>query len=144
MMKIEVTTTPFDPWMRLHHYEQTLLPIEKGQWGAVATFVGSVRNHHQGDSVTALFVEHYPEMTESYLHQLAKIALQRWDIFDLLVIHRVGQLQANDTIVLIAVWADHRRPALEACRFLIEELKAKVPFWKQETLEDQTKRWVKN
>ncbi len=143
-MKIEITDIPFNPWIQLQHYEQTQLSVEKGQWGAVVNFVGTVRNHHQGDSVTTLFLEHYPGMTERCLQQLAETALQQWEISDVLVMHRVGQLQPNETIVLIAVWAAHRQPAFEACRFLIEELKAKAPFWKQETLENKVKRWVKS
>lgn len=141
-MKIAIIDTPFNAWAELQHYEQTTLPLESGQWGAVATFVGTVRPHHQGNIVTGLFLEHYPKMTEHYVHRLAETALQQWDILDILVIHRVGQLQPHDTIVLIAVWAVHRQPAFEACQFLIDTLKAQAPLWKQETFVDQTKRWV--
>jgi len=141
-MKVAIIDTPFNAWAELQHYEQTMLPLELGQWGAVATFVGTVRHHHQGNVITGLFLEHYPKMTEHYVRQLAETALQQSDILDVLVIHRVGQLQPHDTIVLIAVWAVHRQPAFEACQFLIDTLKAQAPFWKQETFADQTKHWV--
>ncbi|WP_141698892.1 molybdenum cofactor biosynthesis protein MoaE, partial [Candidatus Marithrix sp. Canyon 246] len=74
---------------------------------------------------------------------ISKTAMQRWDILDTLIIHRVGEIQISDTIVLVAAWAGHRAPAFDACRFLIEELKHNAPFWKQETLTDKM-RWVES
>lgn len=139
-MKIEIPITAFDPWATLHNYEQQTLKL--GQCGAVATFVGKVRNHNAGQEVSALFLEHYPGMTETYLHRLGTTAMQQWDIVDVLIVHRVGNMQPDETIVLIAVWAEHRTEALEACHFLIEELKAHAPFWKRETLPEGTPRWV--
>jgi molybdopterin synthase catalytic subunit len=86
-------------------------------------------------------LEHYPAMTHKVLEQLCATACRRWPILDCLVVHRYGELQPADPIVLIAVWSAHRAAAFEACRYLIEELKTSAPFWKRETLTDG-ERWV--
>ena len=137
-MKVEITEKAFHPWEQLQTYEKTLT---YGKYGAVVPFVGTMRDHNEGDTVQAMFLEHYPGMTEKYLHTLSETALQRYDILETLIIHRVGKIQPGETIVLTAVWAGHRAPAFEACRFLIESLKSRAPFWKRETLGDGI-RWV--
>jgi len=142
-MKIEITLNQFNPWSSLQAYEKNLV-AQHGKSGAIATFVGTMRDYNDGDNVEAMFLEHYPGMTEKYLQQISEIAVQRWEILDSLIIHRVGTIQQpGETIVLVAAWAGHRAPAFEACRFLIEELKFKAPFWKRETLSNnQGARWV--
>jgi len=140
-MKVEITSKAFYPWESLQAYEKTLIN-QYGQCGAVATFVGTMRDYNEGDTVQAMFLEHYPGMTEKYLQTISEIALQRWEILNTLIIHRVGEIRPGETIVLVAAWAGHRAPAFEACRFLIEELKSRAPFWKYETLNDGT-RWVR-
>lgn len=141
-MKIEIVSATFNPWEQLQAYEQTLT-IPRNKWGAVANFVGTMRDYNVGDTVKSMLLEYYPGMTEKYLQTISERALTQWDILDTLIIHRVGQVQPGDTLVLVAAWAGHRAPALEACRFLIEELKSRAPFWKKETLE-QGSRWVEN
>jgi len=140
-MKVEITKTEFNPWTTISAYEKNL--VAQHDIGATTTFVGTMRDYNDGDTVQAMFLEHYPGMTEKYLHTISKTALQRWDIIDTLITHRVGDIQPGDTIVLVAVWAGHRAPAFSAVRFLIEELKSKAPFWKRETLSDSV-RWVNN
>ncbi len=137
---IEILETAFNPWSYLQNAEQQL-QIQQGRCGALATFTGTMRDFNQGDNVQALFLEHYPGMTERYLHTICATAQQKWDILDTLIVHRVGAMQAGDTIVLTAAWAAHRAPAFAACRYLIEELKHQAPFWKHETL-PEGKRWV--
>jgi molybdopterin synthase catalytic subunit len=104
-------------------------------------FVGTLRDFNQGDAVQAMTLEHYAPMTQKHLERLAEEALARWPIEDVLVIHRYGELRPNDPIVCVAVWAAHRDSALDACRYLIDELKTRAPFWKQE-LTPQGRRWV--
>lgn len=139
-MRIEIVSAAFNPWEQLQAYEQTLT-IPRNKWGAVANFVGTMRDYNVGDTVKSMLLEYYPGMTEKYLQTISEQALTRWDILDTLIIHRVGQVQPGDTLVLVAAWAGHRAPALDACRFLIEELKLRAPFWKKESLE-QGSRWV--
>jgi len=109
--------------------------------GALATFTGFMRDINEGDAVRAMHLEHYPGMTERSLEKLCDEATERWDLLDVLVVHRVGALLPTDPIVLVAAWSSHRGAALDACRFLIEALKSRAPFWKRETLTDGT-RWV--
>jgi molybdopterin synthase catalytic subunit len=134
---IEITPNEFNPWQYLQNQE-----LQAGKYGAMTNFIGTMRDYNIGDVVKSMFLEHYPNMTEKYLQQISDTALQRWDILDTLIVHRVGEILPGDTIVLVATWAGHRAPAFDACRFLIEELKAKAPFWKQETLADNDVRWV--
>ena len=88
-------------------------------------------------------LEHYPGMTEQHLRRISEEAKQRWDIIDSLVIHRIGEVWSNEAIVLVAVWSAHRAAAFDACRYLIEELKTRAPFWKNERSEQVT-RWVEH
>jgi len=140
-MGVELRDTAFDPWRDLQAYQATQLPA--GGFGATAVFVGSLRDFNEGDAVQAMFLEHYPGMTERYLEQLRAEALARWDILDALIVHRVGELQPADPIVLVAVWSAHRAAAVEACRYLMEEIKTRAPFWKKETLGEGA-RWVEH
>ena len=86
-------------------------------------------------------LEHYPGMTEKFLEQLSRSAAERWALLDTLIVHRVGDLQPNDPIVLVAVWSAHRKDAFEASRWMMEELKSRAPFWKKEQLAEG-ERWV--
>ncbi len=139
-MHIELHENAFDPWETLRRYQRDTLGHE-GEYGATATFVGTMRDFNAGEPVRAMMLEHYPGMTEKHLREISEEAHARWDIIDTLIIHRVGALRPNDPIVLIAVWSAHRDAAFAACRYLIEELKSRAPFWKKETLEDKS-RWV--
>jgi molybdopterin synthase catalytic subunit len=138
-MKAEVRAEGFDPWAEINRYQTETLG--HGSYGALTTFVGTMRDFNEGNEVRVMFLEHYPGMTESYLQRINEEALSRWKILDVLLIHRVGEVFPGDPIVLVAVWSAHRAAAFEACRFLIEELKTRAPFWKKETLESGV-RWV--
>ena len=109
--------------------------------GAIAAFVGLVRDINVGSAVSSLTLEHYPAMTQKALQDIAAQAHQRWDIIDALVIHRVGRLQPMDQIVLVAVASAHRGEAFHACEFIMDYLKTRAPFWKQEQTPEGT-RWV--
>jgi len=135
----KILNEPFDPWKETQLYQQDQL--EQGKYGATASFVGTMRDFNQGENVTSMTLEHYPGMTESYLEKICQEARQRWDLLDCLIIHRVGEIHPNDPIVLTVVWSAHRKQAFEACRYLMEELKSRAPFWKKEGLNDGH-RWV--
>ena len=109
--------------------------------GAVASFIGIVRDINDDTRVSALFLEHYPGMTERELEKICAEARARWDIVDTLVIHRVGALQPADQIVLVAVAGAHRGEAFAACEFVMDYLKTRAPFWKREDTPDGP-RWV--
>ncbi|MCW8923002.1 MAG: molybdenum cofactor biosynthesis protein MoaE [Gammaproteobacteria bacterium] len=120
------------------HQNQHLRP---GSYGANTNFIGTMRDFNAGDDVQLMTLEHYPEMTQKFLDRLCDEAMEKWNLVDCLVIHRFGDINPNDPIVLIAVWSAHREDAFAACRYLIEELKARAPFWKKETTGNK-ERWV--
>ena len=109
--------------------------------GAIASFIGLVRDVNDGDAVAGMTLEHYPGMTEKALAGIVAEAKGRWDIIDALVIHRVGELKPLDQIVLVAVTGAHRGAAFAACEFIMDYLKTQAPFWKKEQTA-QGARWV--
>jgi molybdopterin synthase catalytic subunit len=110
--------------------------------GAIASFVGTVRNAHGDERVSALELEHYPGMTERSIEAMIDEAQQRFAIRAVRVVHRVGPMVPGDQIVLVVVTAAHRRAAFEACEFLMDYLKTQAPFWKKETRPDGSSEWV--
>ena len=109
--------------------------------GGLTVFVGLVRDMAEDAAVTAMTLEHYPGMTEKMLEEIEREARERWPLEASLVIHRYGRLEPGDRIVLVACASAHREAAFEACHFLIDWLKTKAPFWKQEDGPDGP-RWV--
>lgn len=109
--------------------------------GALASFLGLVRDINDGASVSEMTLEHYPGMTEKALEEIVAEARGRWDIYDTLVIHRIGPLKPCDQIVLVAVTSAHRGEAFAACEFIMDYLKTRAPFWKREAT-PQGAHWV--
>lgn len=138
-MLIEIKDTPFEPYQCLLEYQSSA--GFAGKYGATAVFVGSMREFNQGDDVAAMWLEHYPGMTEKYLQKICDEAAKKWDILDSMIVHRIGEMLPNDPIVLVAVWSAHRAAAFDASRYLMEELKSRAPFWKKESLTN-SERWV--
>ncbi|TFV91927.1 molybdopterin synthase catalytic subunit MoaE [Oxalobacteraceae bacterium OM1] len=135
-MPIRVQTEDFDLGK-----EVAALRAGNAQVGAVASFIGTVRDINDGASVSGMELEHYPGMTEKALEDIVVQAKARWDIFDALVIHRVGPLKPLDQIVLVAVTSKHRGEAFAACEFIMDFLKTQAPFWKKEQTAEGA-RWV--
>ncbi|MDP2830084.1 MAG: molybdopterin synthase catalytic subunit MoaE [Sulfuricellaceae bacterium] len=109
--------------------------------GAVVSFVGLVRDLNEGDEVSVMTLEHYPGMSEKALEQVVAQARERWDVVDVLVIHRIGDLRPTEQIVLVAVTSVHRGEAFTACEFVMDYLKTRAPFWKREQTQEGA-RWV--
>ncbi len=112
--------------------ELSALRASDARVGALASFLGLVRDINDGASVSEMTLEHYPGMTEKALEAIVAEAKGRWDIYDALVIHRVGPLKPCDQIVLVAVTSAHRGEAFAACEFIMDYLKTRAPFWKRE------------
>ena len=112
--------------------------LSHGDLGAIASFIGHVRAE---DGLTALVLEHYPGMTEREIALQVEEAARRWPLLGVTVIHRVGELKPGEPIVLVAVAAQHRAEAFAACEFLMDHVKTKATFWKQERRGGGTK-WV--
>ncbi len=140
-MQVSITSKPLMPWQELQNYQQQQTALY-GQVGATTIFIGTMRDINEDVAVTQMELEHYPGMTEACLKQLVQQAVDKWHLLDVLIVHRVGLLKPNDPIVLVAVWSAHRAEAYAANRFLMEELKARAPLWKKETLSNQQTRWV--
>tara|TARA_B110000483_G_scaffold149284_1_gene177886 strand:- start:665 stop:1129 length:465 start_codon:yes stop_codon:yes gene_type:complete len=135
-MSVRVQIEDFD-------VSQEMLALRKKnpKVGAVASFVGVVRDLNDGEDVSTLELEHYPGMTERALELIVNEAKTRWDIYDTLIIHRVGALQPLDQIVLVIVTSAHRGESFKACEFLMDYLKTRAPFWKKEQT-SSGERWV--
>jgi len=133
---IKVQQEDFDVSKEIKQLTKTNLQI-----GGLACFIGLVRDMGYGETVKSITLEHYPGMTETQLKWLEYEARSRWPLKEVLIIHRVGTLQLGDQIVLVVSASAHRKAALESCHFLIDWLKTKAPFWKQETTNSET-RWV--
>lgn len=138
-MHCEIRPQVFEPYAELLAYQQNMQAA--GRYGATAVFVGTMRDQNEGQAVMSMELEHYPGMTEKYLQSISEQAAKRWDLLDSLIIHRVGRVEPDDPIVLVAVWSSHRKDAFEASRYLMEELKSRAPFWKKE-LTGKGERWV--
>ena len=121
--------------------ELTALRAGDARIGALASFVGLVRDINDGAGVSEMTLEHYPGMTEKALEAIVEEAKARWDIYGALVIHRVGKLQPCDQIVMVAVTSAHRGEAFAACEFIMDYLKTRAPFWKREVTPEGA-RWV--
>jgi molybdopterin synthase catalytic subunit len=135
-MTVRVQTADFDVGAEIAALRRANPKI-----GAVASFIGVVRDLNDGDAVATLTLEHYPGMTEKSLEAIVAEARSRWDIFDALVVHRVGELQPLDQIVLVVVTSAHRGESFAACEFIMDYLKTRAPFWKKEQTPEGA-RWV--
>lgn len=135
-MPVRVQTADFDAGAEIAGLRR-----DDPRVGGVASFIGVVRDLNDGDRVAEMTLEHYPGMTEKALEKIVDEARQRWDIYDALVIHRVGRLKPTDQIVLVVVTSAHRGEAFRACEFLMDYLKTRAPFWKKEQTA-QGGRWV--
>lgn len=136
MPRVSIQTDDFD----LSAEVAALRADDRGV-GAVASFIGTVRDRNDGASVSDMELEHYPGMTERAIEAMIDEAMVRFDIRAVRVIHRVGLLKPLDQIVFVAVTSAHRGAAFQACEFLMDYLKTQAPFWKKEST-PQGARWV--
>ena len=135
-MSVRVQTEDFDAGREIARMREGDRGI-----GAIASFIGTVRDINDAAPITGMTLEHYPGMTEAALEEIVGDARRRFDIRDALVIHRVGALAPGDQIVLVVVTSAHRGMAFDACRFVMDILKTRAPFWKKERIPGG-ERWV--
>lgn len=134
-MIVELTRQPIDR-------DRLLDSVESDAAGAIATFVGTVRDHHAGRAVRSLAYEAYEEMALGSLRSIADEAARRWPLHGVALSHRLGPVPVGEASVMVAVSSAHRAAAFDACRFAIERIKADVPIWKREEFADGTSAWV--
>jgi molybdopterin synthase catalytic subunit len=135
-MSVRIQTHDFDAGAEI-----AALRLSNPKVGAVSSFIGVVRDVNEGDAVRNMTLEHYPGMTERALEKIVAEAKSRWDVIDVLVVHRVGRLAPTDQIVLVVVTSAHRGEAFAACEFVMDYLKTRAPFWKKEQT-GAGARWV--
>ncbi len=140
-MKVEVRTGSINAYVEIEQFQEEM--AQQGKYGATSVFIGSMRDQNEGESIESMELEHYPGMTEKHLTSIVESAMRQWPLLDVLLLHRVGPIHISEPIVVIAVWSAHRAAAFEACRFIIEDLKRKAPFWKKETT-TTGQRWVES
>lgn len=133
-MSFKVTTEPLS-------VDEAYAAVRRDDCGAVALFVGTVRDHHDGKKVTSISYTAFREMAEKEFARIAAEAQARWKVGAVYVAHRTGKLAIGDASVVIAVSSAHRAEAFEACRHVIEALKKMAPIWKEEFYETG-KAWV--
>jgi molybdopterin synthase catalytic subunit len=136
MSRVSIQTADFDLTTEVAAMRAGQLGV-----GAIASFVGTVRDRSEGSGVSAMELEHYPGMTERAIEAMIDDAFDRFDLISARVIHRVGLLQPGEQIVLVAVSSAHRGQAFQGCEFLMDYLKTQAPFWKKESTPEGS-RWV--
>lgn len=134
-MRTWLTEEPIDP-------ASVLGEIGADEHGAAVVFLGVVRDHNDGRSVSGVEYSAYTEMAERVLAAIARETGERWSTDRIAAVHRVGALGIGETSVAIAVSTPHRAEAFEACRFIIEQLKQRLPVWKREAYVDGESEWV--
>jgi len=135
-MSVRVQHDPFDPGAELNALHAANLGI-----GAVTSFVGYVRDFNDGHDVAGMFLEHAPGMTEKALQKIVEEAAARWPLLKLEILHRVGRLEPGEPIVFVGATSAHREAAFDGCRFVMDYLKTRAPFWKKEDTPSGP-RWV--
>lgn len=113
-----------------------------GQAGAMAVFIGMVRDYAPDAPTQTLFLDHYPGMCERQIESICAAAQARWNVIDTTVVHRTGALEKGEQIVFVGVAGPHRGDAFDACEYIIDALKTRAPFWKRETLRSGKQFWV--
>ena len=111
--------------------------------GAVSTFIGYVRNKNNNKKVSSIYLDVYPSMAQKSLEEIVNKAKKKWDLLEVLIIHRYGELKIGEKIVLVATFSQHRHDSMEACNFIMDFLKKEAPFWKKENY-DNGYSWLEN
>lgn len=116
--------------------------LEDVTCGAIVTFEGRVRNHNEGKEITKLYYECYLPMALKIMNEIKEEAIVKFNVVNISAIHRIGDIPIGEIAVWIGVSSIHRKEAFEACEFMINEIKHKVPIWKKETYKDGSTSWV--
>ena len=135
-MRVRIQTEAFDAGAEIEGLRRSSARI-----GAIASFVGVVRDLNDDADVRAMALEYYPGMTERAIEEIVREAMERWSLIDASVVHRVGRLAPQEAIVLVVTAGAHRHQAFHACEFIMDFLKTRAPFWKKESTAEG-ERWV--
>lgn len=131
---IEITRNPIEP-------QAIVNKVRKSAYGAVVTFLGTIRDNSEGKKVLHLEYDAYPEMAKKKLGEVAAEIKARWGLEDVAIVHRIGRIEVGDIALVIAIGAPHRREAFQACQYAIDRIKEVVPIWKKEFY-DEGSAWI--
>lgn len=141
MKSVMLLSEKIDPYKLISEYELNNCDLSLS--GAQNIFIGYMRRtNNTRNDIVSMNLEFYPEMTESYLKSLKVNAKKKYELDNILIAHRIGEVQIKDCLVVIACWAKHRNRCLDAVRYILEDLKHNAPLWKKEFYEDETSEWV--
>ncbi len=131
---ISITEKPID-------VNEIILETHHDSAGAISLFIGTVRNHNEGKKISGIHYEAYKEMAETVLSEIENAAMKKWNVKKLVAVHRIGDLTVGDISVIVAVSTEHRKEAFEACKYVIDMIKNRVPIWKKER-SDAGEHWL--
>jgi molybdopterin synthase catalytic subunit len=115
--------------------------LEDNSAGAISIFIGNVRNQGRSGNVSEIYYEAYNKMAEEKMNEIENEAQRKWAIKKLVAIHRIGNIRVGETSIMIGVCSEHRKDAFEACKYVIDNVKTRVPIWKKE-ISDENQNWV--
>lgn len=118
-----------------------MLELQDNSAGALSIFIGSVRNRGRSGNVSDIYYEAYSEMAEQKMREIENEAQTKWGIKKLVAIHRIGNIKVGESSIIIGVASEHRHEAFEACKYVINNVKTRVPIWKKE-ISRESQRWV--
>jgi molybdopterin synthase catalytic subunit len=125
----------------LLNLQEIMFELEDNSAGALSIFIGNVRNHGRSGNVSEIYYETYNEMAEEKMREIENEAQTKWGIKKLVAIHRIGNIKVGETSIIIGVSSEHRHEAFEACKYIINNVKTRVPIWKKE-ISEESQKWV--
>lgn len=121
--------------------QEIMHQLEDNSAGAISIFIGNVRNQGRSGNVSEIYYEAYNKMAEEKMNEIENEAHTKWAIKKLVAIHRIGNIRVGETSIMIGVSSEHRKDAFEACKYVIDNVKTRVPIWKKE-ISDENQKWV--
>ena len=121
--------------------QEVMLELEDNSAGALSVFIGNVRNRGRSGNISEIYYEAYSEMAEQEMREIENEAQTKWGIKKLVAIHRIGNLKVGETSIIIGVSSEHRHEAFEACKYIINNVKTRVPIWKKE-ISEENQKWT--
>ena len=121
--------------------EEVMLELEDNSAGALSIFIGNVRNRGRSGNVSEIYYESYSKMAEQKMREIENEAQTKWEIKKLVAFHRIGNIKVGETSIIIGVSSEHRQEAFEACKYVIDNVKTRVPIWKKE-ISEEGQKWV--
>ena len=121
--------------------QEIMFELEDNSAGALSIFIGNVRNHGRSGNVSEIYYEAYSDMAQEKMREIENEAQTKWGIKKLVAIHRIGNIKVGETSIIIGVSSEHRHEAFEACKYIINNVKTRVPIWKKE-ISEESQKWA--